>query len=279
MNIKSKIQCSSAFRQYAHISFRSIHIYLFCKQIQFEILQEIQGVGFRIVQNFTDMFQEGIQLTFALCTFFVFPVCCQTFFRNFIHPLGADLYFYPSARRPHYCCVQGLIAITFRYGNPVSQTLRAGTIEIGDDGVNPPAIFFFLLSRRIENDANGEKVKHLFECNILILHLVPDGMHGFRTAINFKLEIMIIQFLLYRFDEFTDILGAVIFCFAQLAYNVNIYIRLGVFQTEVFQLRFDLVQAQSMCQRCIDKRGFGSNFHLLIPGHTGQGTHVMQPVC
>ena len=62
-----------------------------------------------------------------------------------IHTRSPDLNLHPFVLWAKYRNVEALIAIGFRYRQPVAHALGIGLIHIGDDGVGLPTLHFLLL--------------------------------------------------------------------------------------------------------------------------------------
>src|SRR6476469_6451557 len=110
---KSKIKGCRPNRQHLYIPFWSIDIYFFSKKASFKIMKEIHRIHFLVGYHFPYLSQPLIKSVFFICPLFIFPMCCQTLFGYFIHPLGSNLHFHPFPLGTHYCSMKSLIPITF----------------------------------------------------------------------------------------------------------------------------------------------------------------------
>ena len=184
----------------------------------------------------------------------VAPVGGQSALGNLVHSLGANLHLHPFLLGSQDGDVQAFVAVRFRHGEPVAQSLRVGLIHVGDDGKGLPALHFLLFHGRVDDDADGEKVVDALEAAILLLHLLPDGVNRLRAAFHVERESGLCEPLLYGLDEAFDVGVAALLRGAQLFANHVVGIVLAVFQREVFELRFQLVETQLVSQWRIEKR-------------------------
>ena len=150
------------------------------KEIEFDGVEEIHGIGLRVVENFLDGTEPVVQLCLILCVFFVFqtvlvfPMSGKSLFCHLIHTVGTNLYFYPLACLGHQCHVQGLIAIGLRMTEPVAQTVWMRLVDFGDGDVDVETLVdLFFPDFRREDDTDGKDVIYIFEGHMLVLHLAP----------------------------------------------------------------------------------------------------------
>ncbi|MNY16876.1 hypothetical protein D3C86_1501670 [compost metagenome] len=183
MDLEGKVERCSAKRQLEQGTLRGKNEDLVRKEVHFKIIQKVERIGFRVVQHFPH-FHDPLVQTIVVTRFFIFPVCCKTFFCNFIHPLGTDLYFYPLPFWPHHCSVQGFISVSFRRRYPIAQAVRIRAVKIGHDRIGFPAICFFIFGRTVQNDPDGKKIINFLKGDVLALHFIPYGMDGFGPAVN-----------------------------------------------------------------------------------------------
>ena len=67
-------------------------------------------------------------------------------------------------------------------------------------------------------------------------------------------------------------------CGFQLLLDDFIFLRMFIFEAEVFQFGLDLVEAQAVGQWGINVHGFTGNFVLLAGKHGAEGAHVVKSV-
>ena len=113
---------------------------------------------------------------------------------------------------------------------------------------------------------------------MFFLHLAPDGIHRLDTIFNLVADIQIDQGVFQRLDKLLEqflTIGGSVF---QFAGNFFVFLRMFVLETEVFQLRFDTVQAQTMRQRRVEIKRFAGNLVTFLRRLSVQGTHIVQTV-
>ena len=100
------------------------------KKVELDGVEEVHGVGLRVVEDFLDGAQPvvefavaGVHFLRAVVAFLVFPVGGKSLLGYFVHAVGAYLHLYPAARVRHERDVQGLIAVALRVVEPVAQAV------------------------------------------------------------------------------------------------------------------------------------------------------------
>ena len=174
------------------VSIGGENIDLFIEQVELELVNEFQGAVFAAFDHLTNLTNPLVQPAVRLLPF-VAPMGRVAFLRNLIHPLRADLHFHPFARRGHERCVQRLITVGLGDGDPVSQPIGIGRVEIRHHAVSPPRIAFLLLRPGIQDYADGENVINVLERHLLLLHLIPDARDGFGSPFDRKLQPLLSQ--------------------------------------------------------------------------------------
>ena len=78
--------------------------------------------------------------------------------------------------------------------------------------------------------------------------------------------------------ETVQIVNTFLFAAFQLVQNVEIHSRIEVFETQVLQFHFDIVETHSVCQRHEQSVGFLGNSDLFFRWHRIQCPHVVKTV-
>ena len=177
--------------------------------------------------------QPLVYSTFALNSF-VTPVCCQTVFSNLVHPFSANLYLNPLVLGSQNSDVQTLVSITFGHTEPIAQSFRIGHIHICNDRIGLPALHFFALYRRIDDDTDGKKVVNTLKTTLLFLHLLPNRVNTFRASFHMKPKPGSLQLSLNRLDKPLDVTISCLFCGVQFIFYHVVSIVLQILQTKVF---------------------------------------------
>ena len=143
-----------------------------------------------------------------------------------------------------------------------------------------PALHFLLVGRRVENDAYGKEVIDSLKVALLFLHLLPNGMNRLCASFDVKVETGLLQFLTDRLDKIGDIGIALRLRLVQLVLDMVIGIVLQIFERKVFQFTFQLVEAQLVCERCIEIDGLQADLVLQFRVlHVTYLPHEVDPVC
>ena len=172
---------------------------------------------------------------------FVGPVSSHSLLRYFIHSFGTNLHLYPSLIGTQDRSMKRLITVLFGNGEPVAQTLGIGSEDIGNEGIDLPAIGLLSLQRGIEDDADRKEIINLIDITMLRLHLMIDGVNRFRTSFDGKFEACIREFFLQRGYEPRDILFPLGFLCVQRVRDILIGIVFEELEREVLHLGFNLI--------------------------------------
>ena len=284
MDAERKIECGGAFGQGEQITVRRKDIDLLGVEVELEFVNELQRVFFAAFQHFPYLREPIVQVVRSVAPFvlvvgvLITPVRGQSLFGNLVHASRPDLNFHPFARRRHHGGVQALVTISFWKADPIAQTVGVGLVKVRDDAVGAPGVGLFRFVGRIEDDANGKNIVDLFEGHPLLLHLAPDAVNALRPAFYLALNPRFFQGAANGQGKRIDEPGAHGFSLAQFGGDCLVILRFFVFQRQVFQLRFDAVQAQAVGQRCIHEQGFARNLLLLVRTHVLERPHVVQAV-
>ena len=216
MQGEGKVQCRRVLRHGLEVAFRGEDENFRCKQVQFDGIEKIDGVRLWVVQNFLDGTQPFFQFALVLTAsaFFIFPVCGKALFGYIIHPLAAYLHFYPLAFVAHQSYVKCLIAVGFRMAYPVAQAVWVRFINLGYGYVYVKALVeFFFRIFGTENDTDSQDIIYFFKCDMLGLHLVPDGIRGFDSCYQLIADTHFVQLCADRCCKFTEYFFAFRLCF------------------------------------------------------------------
>ncbi len=100
-----------------------------------------------------------------------------------MHLLGADLDLHRLPLLPHYHCVDGLVAVGLGVGDIVVK-FAGNMMEMGvDDAERRIAIL-----QPLGDHPHRTHVEQLVEFEVLLLHLAPDAVDVFRSAIDLGLD-------------------------------------------------------------------------------------------
>ena len=254
------------------------------EEVQLDGVEEVHGVGLWVVEDLLDGAQPVVELVLVLRVFLfntvlVFPVGSETLLRDLVHTVRTDLYLYPSALLRHQRHVECLIAVGLGVGEPVAQTIGVRLVDLRDGHVDVEALVDLLFpDSRGEDDAHGEDVVDLLEGDVLVLHLVPDGVGGLHTFLDLILDTHLLQGVLDGVGELGKQFVARNLCRKQLPFDGCKVIGMLELETEVLKFRLYLVQSQAVSQWCIDVERLTSDLILLVGRLRVEGAHVLQTV-
>ena len=129
-----------------------------------------------------------------------------------------------------------------------------------------------------EDDSHGEYVVNLLKRDVLVLHLVPDGVGAFYSLLDGVFYSHLVECLLDRACKLVEEFVSRLLCRFEFVFYRGILIRVLIFKTEVFQFGFYLVKTESVGERGIDIQSLSCNLVFLVGRLTCQCAHVMQSV-
>src|SRR5215813_227209 len=155
----SKVDRSGAAGEFDDAPFWSEGVDFGGSEVNFERVQEFAGFleFLRPLDELAHPDDALVVVTIDGLSVFVFPVGGNTFFRDAVHFLSADLHFKGLAAVNHRC-VQRLIKIRTRHGDVVLETAGHGAPNVVNDAERGVAT-----ALRIGDNANGKKVVNLLE--------------------------------------------------------------------------------------------------------------------
>ncbi len=234
---EGKVEYGRARRKCNKVAFRGEYVDFCGKKIEFYCVEKIYCVWFGVSKDVLYGVHPFVKLgVIFMNTCLVFPVCRIAEFRDFIHLAASYLHFDPFAVRSHRSEVKGTITVCLRGARPVTEAFRVHFVSVGKEGVYLPAMYSFeSIVIVFEYYAHCINVVNLFKRNLLGLHLVVDGISAFYPCLYFVFESGGIEFFSYRSHEFLYNLFPVLLTFAYLGYYFRIFLRMLVFEGEVFE--------------------------------------------
>ena len=282
---ESKVECCAASRHRLDFALWGENKDFTGKQVQLDRVEEVHGVGLRIVKNLLDgaepLVQFGLVLSvfFLFLTLFVFPVGRESLLGNLVHAVTAYLHLNPSALFRHQCDVQCLIAIGFRMNQPVTQTVGMCFVDFRQFDVDVETFVDLLLATaRCEDDADSKNVVNLIERHVLVLHLVPNGIRCFHTLFYLIGNAQSFQGILDGTCELVEKLVTRGLRRGQFLLNGSVFLWMLKTERQVLEFRLDFIQAKTVGQRRIDVKRLTGNLVLFVGRLRLQGAHVVQTV-
>ena len=237
---ESEIQRGSALRHRLDLTLRREDEYLLRKQIEFEVTEELHRIFLRVRQYILDLLNPLVQLAVVRLAGLVFPVRGITMLGYLVHAVGTDLHLYPLAVLTHDSHVQRLIAVRFGRGDPVADTFGVRAIELGDGGIDHPALVF--LTHRLvggEDDTQRHQVIDIFESTLLLHHLLPNRIDGFDARFEGEAITHRLQAFTDRTGELLEVLELAGFDRFELVVYILPCVRVLVFETQILEFGLD----------------------------------------
>ena len=117
---------------------------------------------------------------------------------------------------------------------------------------------------RNKDDSDGQYVVDFLEGHVLVLHLVPNGVRAFHARFDLILNAHAVERLANGSRKAGKQLITLLLCEGQFTFDGGVFFRMFIPETQVFEFRFDFVQAQAVGQWCIDVERFAGYFVLLV---------------
>ena len=112
----------------------------------------------RLIQNFQQLANPSKVFTFGTRTLLICPMGGHTFFVDFVHFVGANLYFNPDIERSDNAGMKRLITVRFRGGNIVLKTARYHVVFAVNNSQG-----LITIGNRIHADTEGHNIAKLLE--------------------------------------------------------------------------------------------------------------------
>ena len=164
-----------------------------------------------------------------------------------MHLLGSDLDFNGLAVWPQHHRMNRLITVRFRVGDVVIELVRHMAIM----GVHNTECCVAIL-QTFSHHAHGTHIEQLIKGEGFLLHLAPDAVDVFRAAINFSLNTLFFHRFAQCADKIVDVMLTVDTTLMQQFRDSFVFIRMQVAEAVVFQLPFELANAETVSERCIN---------------------------
>ena len=143
--------------------------------------------------------------------------------------------------------MKSLIAVALRGGEPVSESVGAVSVDLGDSGVDiPAAVLLGVAVTAVEDDTYGEEVIDFLEGNALDLHLSPDGEAPLDSGLHLVLEPHLVKACLQGGSEAMEEVFTTGLALLDLALDLVIRIGMLVAEAQVLKLRLDGEEAETI---------------------------------
>ena len=270
-----KIQNGGSHGQFEQVAFGREHKHFVFNQILLELVHQLHVVaGF---QHAAHVGQPFVHTALSAPDAFVSPVGGKSVFGNIVHSFRANLHLHPFLFGPQYSNVQTLVTVALGYAQPVAHSFGVALVHVGDDAEGLPAVHLFFFRFAVQNDAYGKKVIYAIHAYMLLFHLLPDAVDAFCASFHVELQSGFAQLFLNGVNEVGNVGVATSFRFVQLFLDMVVGIVFQIFETQVLQFAFQLVQTQFVSQRSIKICRFHGHlalcFHLWRVFDLAHGVH------
>ncbi len=227
-----------------------------------------------------DLSQPFVEPVAAALDALVGPVGGAALFGVVIHPRGPDLHLDGHSFLRLHGRMERFVAVVTRLGDPVAEPAGVGFVFFRDQGIDLPAecLLDFMDRFAIDDEAHGEQVVYLVEADLLLLHLLPDGVGTLGAGFQGVLDAFAVQLVLERVDEVPNQRFALRFRVLDLAHDLLVALRLGEFEEDVLHLALDAVHAQLVGERDIEHHGFHELLHALGGRQDADAAHYLEAV-
>ena len=282
MYLESEIKGRTSRRHSLYLTLGRENKYLGSEQVQLYGIEEIHGIGLRVVENLLYRAQPIVQFAVVLGYFLallVLPVGGKALLGNLVHTVGADLHLYPPSLLAHQRYVQGLVAVGLGMVDPIAQAVGVRLVNLAYRHVNVEALVHLLFTLlRLEDNPHGQDVIYLVERYVLVLHLVPNGIRAFHTRLDFILQPHLVENLADGGGETCEQRVAPFLRAGQLVLDSLVLLGMLELETKVLKLGLYLIKPQPVGQRRIDVQCLASYLILFVGRLAVQGAHVVQAV-
>ena len=240
-----KVDRGRAGRKVDNVSLRGEHIDLIPEHIDFEIVEEVCGVGLLLaLQKPPDpgkLVLIALVERSAAVPEFVFPVGRNAVFRRGMHVPCADLHFKRDAFRTDYRGMHALVHVRLWGRDIVFESAGNRLEHIVDDAQHIVAV-----RNGVHDDPESAEIKNAADIDFLGIHLPVDTVYMLDAAIDGGIDALFFQpgshFCLHGRHEFFQFRHLAVKRFHDFAVSV----RIQILQGEVFQLPFGFLHTEAM---------------------------------
>ncbi|RMO84044.1 hypothetical protein ALQ33_05543 [Pseudomonas syringae pv. philadelphi] len=251
----SEVQRRRAFWQVDGVTVGGENVHPVRLDIDPQLLGQTTDIA-QLFVPFENLTQPGNLLFVMIGTGFdvgtlVTPVRANAQFSLFVHGVGADLHFQHLAFRPDDGGMQRAIAVFLGVGDVVVELFGNMPPQGMHDAQRGVAIAHFR-----DQHAQRTHVVDLAKRQALALHFAPDGIDVFGSAADVSGHAGGLQLVVELRHDLADETLAIQPALVQQLGDLLVLVRLQVAERQVFQLPFDVADAQAVGQRRIDVEDF-----------------------
>lgn len=143
------------------------------------------------------------------------------------------------------------ITVAFGVGDVVVELAGNGLPEAVDDAQRGVT-----LGDGIDQNPHGADVEQAVEAEFFLHHFFVNGVDVFRTAGDFKVDIVFFEFRTQDIEEVFDVFEAFGAFFVQKQGDFAVFFGFLMAEAQIFELPFELPHAQAVGERGEDVEGF-----------------------
>ena len=270
MDGEGKIERRGTSRHILEVAFGGEHQDFVGIEIELDSIEQIERIWLRVVKDFLDRIEPAVEFALVVrrILILVLPMRSKSLLCNVVHTIGTNLHLNPFALLAHEGVVERLIAVGLRIGKPVAEARRMRLIDFGERTIDAVTLIHLVLTVvGHEDNADGQKVIHLAEGDVLVLHLHPDGIRTLDAGFQRIFDTHFVELLTDGRRKLVEDGIALRLRLSQLLLDAMVFIGMFVFETQIFEFRLDFVQTEAIGNRGEDIERFAGNLILLAGLH------------
>ena len=275
MNAVGKIHRDRPLRQIDDVPLRRKDKHLIGKDVQLQGVHEFLRIGcilpFQYAPEPADFRVEILRV--RVLALFIAPVRRHAVFGNVVHFPRADLNFHGLPLRVDHRRMERLIHVRLRNGDVILEAVRKRLPQGMGNAQHSVA-----LGHGIHNDPHRIEIIDLGQILIIPLHFLVDAVEMLRTPCNGRLDARLFDMVVKDPHRIVDDFLAGFALLLHLPHQIVVFLGIEVMEAQVFQLPFDIVNAEAVRERRVDFQRLPGDALLFFPPEYAESTHIMQAV-
>src|SRR5574344_4493 len=236
---------------------------------KFEKFHGIRDFGLELRHAVEPRELFAVPLRFEL----VRPVRRESFLRGQVHVLGADLHLDHLVVRTDDRRVNALVKVRFRRRDVILEKPLERSPEVVHVAEREVAF-----RDGFDDDADGEDIEDVIEPAAAVLHFAVDAVNILGAPLDGAVEVLECHLDLERPHHGLHVTLAVLLAFQEVVHDFLVFVRVDVFEREVFEFGFETVETETVGERRVDVERF-LGYHLALLGlHVMKRAHIVEPV-
>jgi len=272
VNQIGKVHRRGAGRQVDDVSLGRKDVYTLCKQVPLERGSKLQGIiGLRWqLSRLKHEVEPLLKPDVPGGALLVAPMRSNAILCHLVHGLGANLHFERAPLQSDDGGVQRLIAVILGQGDIVVKLASDGAPEAMDRAQRVIALALLL-----HDHADAKQIIDLVKGAIFLLHLAVNAVQVLGATGDAIVQALLIQASTHGGDGAFQVRHALRALLCHQAGDGVILLRLEVAKSQIFQLPFELPDAQAVRQRRKNVHGLTGHAQLPIRREIIQRAHVV----